>query len=198
LDGALLVVGIGNPGREYEKTRHNLGFEVVDLLAKRWGAGDFRKKFHGLIVELPDRKVTLIKPQTYVNLSGQCVGEAVAFYKLQPENQVLVLVDDLDLPPGQLRLRLSGSSGGHNGLKSIIAALGTDNFYRVRIGIGRSSGTESRDHVLSRIKKDEEQIYLEAIKAAADSVEVTINEGFKKAMERFNRKPVVTSNITES
>jgi PTH1 family peptidyl-tRNA hydrolase len=198
VNGALLVVGIGNPGAEYAKTRHNLGFEVVDVLAKRWGVGDFRKKFHGLIAELSERKVILIKPQTYVNLSGQSVGEAATFYKLQPESQILVLVDDLDLPPGQLRLRVSGSSGGHNGLKSIIAALGTEAFYRVRIGIGRAPGTESRNHVLSRIKKNEEQLYADAITAAADAVEVTLGEGFKMAMERFNRKPKVIDPPTES
>src|SRR4051812_18369642 len=123
----LLIAGLGNPGSQYDYTPHNIGFQVIDVLAARWGAPPFTAKFDSLFTQLPD-KVFLMKPTTYMNLSGRAVQAALAFYKLDPASEVLVVSDEMDLPPGKLRLRLSGSAGGHNGLKSIIELLGGENF----------------------------------------------------------------------
>lgn len=184
-----LIVGLGNPGSEYEQTRHNLGFDLVDSVAQRWRAADFRKKFHGLLTEgqFEGKKVLLLKPQTFMNRSGLSVGEAVTFYKIDPASRVLLVSDDLDLPPGQLRLRLFGGAGGHNGLKSVIECLGTETFYRLRIGVGRPT-RDGIDYLLSKIGKAENDLFQKAIAVAAEATESILRDGMHKAMDTYNRK----------
>ncbi len=192
LRGVLLVkivVGLGNPGREYSATRHNLGFMVVDELARRLAAGERWNRFRSDLVEAFDggEKVVLLKPRTYMNLSGSAVREAVNWYKT-PLDDLLVVVDDIDLPFGSLRLRAKGGSGGHNGLKSIIAELGNDAFSRMRIGIGRGPGPATRQ-VLSRFTSDEERVLPAVLQAAVDCVLEWERYGIIEAMNRCNRAP---------
>jgi PTH1 family peptidyl-tRNA hydrolase len=184
-----IVVGLGNPGREYAATRHNLGFMVVDELARRLALGERRNRFRSDLVEVFDagEKVVLIKPRTYMNLSGSAVREAVNWYKT-PLHDLLVVVDDIDLPFGSIRLRARGGSGGHNGLKSIIAELGTDTFSRMRIGIGRGPGHATRQ-VLSRFTADEERVLPAVLQAGADCVQEWERNGIINAMNRCNRAP---------
>jgi peptidyl-tRNA hydrolase, PTH1 family len=184
-----IVVGLGNPGREYAATRHNLGFMVVDELARRHTAIDRRNRFRSDLVEVFDEgeKIVLLKPRTYMNLSGSAVREAVNWYKTALDD-VLVVVDDIDLPFGSMRLRAKGGSGGHNGLKSIIAELGVDAFARMRIGIGRGPGHATRQ-VLSRFTSEEERILPSVIQAAADCVLEWERHGIINAMNRCNRAP---------
>lgn len=190
-DHFLLVVGLGNPGPTYAQTRHNLGFLVIDELAKRIHAGPPHKKFQSALQEgmLLSTKILLLKPQTFMNLSGEAVQATVHFHKLDPSAECLVVSDDLDLPPGKVRIRLSGGAGGHNGLKSIIECLGTEAFPRLRIGIGRDPNVPSETYVLSKIKRAELPIYDEAVQKAADAVEIIVKEGFSKAMDAFNKDP---------
>lgn len=182
-----VVVGLGNPGQEYSQTRHNIGFMVIDELARRLNAPGFIKKFRGQFsdVSISDQKVFLLKPETYMNLSGRSVGDLMTFYKVRPETQLLVISDDLDLPTGQLRVRKQGGPGGHNGLKSIIETLGTKTFARIRIGIGRGHGVT--DHVLGKIKKSEQAEFDQAIERASEAVEVWVRDGINKVMNEFNR-----------
>jgi len=183
-----LVVGLGNPGAKYENTRHNIGFKVVDELARRWGTG-FLSKFHSLFGEhtIGTEKCLILKPTTFMNRTGIAVGEIASFYKIPPR-QCLVVSDEIDLAPGTLRLRLSGSSGGHNGLKSVIEGLGTQDFPRLRIGVGRSPTLPSDEHVLSQIPKRESAFYEGVIREGADAVEMILREGIPKAMNSVNRK----------
>ena len=182
-----IVVGLGNPGREYAATRHNLGFMVVDELARRLSAGDRRSRFRSLVSEAFDsgQKVALVKPQTFMNLSGSAVREVVHWYKT-PLTELLVVVDDLDLPFGAVRLRGSGGSGGHNGLKSIIAELGTEEFSRMRVGIGRGPGHATRQ-VLTRFSPEEERLLPDLIRNSADCVLEWEHMGITNAMNRCNR-----------
>jgi peptidyl-tRNA hydrolase, PTH1 family len=184
-----IVVGLGNPGREYAATRHNLGFMVVDELARRLAASERRNRFRSELVEAFDgtEKVVLLKPNTYMNLSGFAVREAVNWYKT-PIEALLVVVDDIDLPFGSIRLRAKGGSGGHNGLKSIISELGVDGFSRMRIGIGRGTGHATRQ-VLSRFTSDEERVLPSVLQAAADCVQEWERNGIINAMNRCNRAP---------
>jgi peptidyl-tRNA hydrolase, PTH1 family len=184
-----IVVGLGNPGREYAETRHNLGFMVVDELARRLAAGERRNRFRSDLVEAFDggQKVVLLKPRTYMNLSGSAVREAVNWYKA-PLDDLLVVVDDIDLPFGSIRLRATGGSGGHNGLKSIIADLGLETFSRMRIGIGRGPGHATRQ-VLSRFTSDEERVLPALLGDAADCVLEWERQGIISAMNRCNRAP---------
>ena len=184
-----IVVGLGNPGREYAATRHNLGFMVVDELARRLAASERRNRFRSDLVEVFDgtEKVVLLKPRTYMNLSGSAVREAVNWYKT-PLDELIVVVDDIDLPFGAMRLRAKGGSGGHNGLKSIIAELGNDAFSRMRIGIGRGPGHATRQ-VLSRFTSDEERVLPAVLEAAADCVLEWERDGIINAMNRCNRVP---------
>ena len=192
LRGVLLVkivVGLGNPGREYAATRHNLGFMVVDGLARRLAPSERRNRFHSDLIEVFDagEKVVLLKPRTYMNLSGAAVREAVNWYKA-PLDDLLVVVDDIDLPFGSIRLRAKGGSGGHNGLKSIISELSSDAFSRMRIGIGRGPGHATRQ-VLSRFTSDEERVLPAVLQAAADCVVEWERNGIINAMNRCNRAP---------
>ena len=184
-----IVVGLGNPGREYAATRHNLGFMVVDELARRLAAAERRNRFRSDLVEVSDggEKVVLLKPRTYMNLSGSAVREAVNWYKT-PLDDLLVVVDDIDLPFGSIRLRAKGGAGGHNGLKSIIAELGIDSFSRLRIGIGRGPGPATRQ-VLSRFTSDEERVLPDVLQSAADCVLEWERYGIINAMNRCNRAP---------
>lgn len=184
-----LVVGIGNPGPEYARTRHNVGFRVIDFLAKQLGVKREEAKFKGIFAttDLDGLKVGLLKPLTYVNLSGQSVREAVNRLNLATE-QILVVLDDAQLPLGKLRLRAKGSSGGHKGLQSIIDALRTENIPRLRIGIGSPpEGMDMATFVLSPFEPDEEEIIATAIEMAAEAVKVWAKEGIEVAMQRFNR-----------
>jgi peptidyl-tRNA hydrolase, PTH1 family len=187
-----LIVGLGNPGAKYDRTRHNIGFDLVDQLAKRWqiSVAD-QKKFQGLVGEgwVNRQKIVLLKPQTFMNLSGQSVRAVLNWYKLEP-TQVLVLYADLDLPLGKLRLRLSGSAGGHNGMKSIISHLGTNAFPRLRMGIGKSND-ETISHVLGKFSAAESEIMGEILQLAADAVDLSLSAGVEKAMNKYNNRSII-------
>lgn len=185
-ESPFLIVGLGNPGSKYAQTRHNVGFLVVETLVRRWG-GSGTGKFQAELFSYPERKALLLKPQTFMNLSGRSVSEAVGFYKVPPAERLMVISDDLDLPPGQLRIRKSGGAGGHNGLKSIIELLGTEEFPRLRIGIGRSpNGGDS--HILGKIPAAEMALLEPVITRSADAMEAWITQGIDKTMNEFNRK----------
>ena len=189
-----LLVGLGNPGSQYEKTRHNAGFFVIDRLSKRWAAnGELPKgRFSGICQEIAIRgaRCLLLKPTTYMNLSGRAVSEAVNFYKLDPAQDLLVLVDDVALPTGAIRVRASGSSGGHNGLTDIQRALGTENYPRLRIGIdARPAQMKLEDYVLGRFTPEQAALLEPAINKAADASEVFATDGLTKAMNTFNAPP---------
>jgi peptidyl-tRNA hydrolase, PTH1 family len=194
-----LIVGLGNPGAKYAQTRHNVGFDVLDSLAKRWQMGlSDRKQFQGIYGEGiggNKSKIRLLKPQTFMNLSGQSVRSTIDWFKLAPET-VLVVYDDLDLPLGKIRLRLSGSAGGHNGMKSIIAHLGTQNFPRVRIGIGKSTGEKDTiAHVLGKFSAIETPIVNEVIYLVNDSIEMSLKQGVEKAMSLYNSKSIAVPDV---
>jgi PTH1 family peptidyl-tRNA hydrolase len=183
----LLVAGLGNPGRGYERTRHNIGFLVADELARRQD-GSFRSKFNGQLAEvrLGDLRLALLKPETYMNVSGKSVGAARKFFKVDPAD-LLVVHDDVDLEPGRLQARLGGGLAGHNGLRSIAAALGTQDFLRLRIGVGRPERGDPRpvaDYVLSEF---EPEVDVEAlVSRAADAVEAMARDGLEAAQSRYN------------
>jgi len=184
-----LFVGLGNPGKEYEQTRHNIGFFVIDELAKRWDVSLKTAKFRGLFgtASVSGEKVALCKPLTYMNLSGECVRPLIDYYGIAIED-VIVIYDDLDLPPGKIRLRLKGSSGGHNGVKSLIHHLGTEQFKRIRIGIGRPAGGQPvADYVLSRFTEEEKPAVAEAVLRAADACEQAVAAPFTQVMNEFNK-----------
>ena len=182
-----LIAGLGNPGKKYEKTIHNLGFMVIDELARRNSVSVDKSKFRALIGEfnLGGEKVILMKPQTYMNLSGDALREAVNFYKIDLKN-VLVIYDDLDIPIGALRIRTSGSPGTHNGMKSVVAQLGSRDFPRVRIGIGSNKDDNLIDFVIGKPSKSEEGVLADTVSEAALAVECYIKDGIDKAMNRFN------------
>ena len=184
-----LIVGLGNPGEKYENTRHNVGFMTIDELAERKRVPVQKLKYRALTntVELGGAKVLLMKPVTYMNLSGEAVGEAARFYKIPPE-RVLVISDDVSLPLGKLRIRKSGSAGGHNGLKSIIQHLGTEEFPRLKIGVGGKPHPDydMADWVLSKFAGEDKKAIDEAVKRAADGIEYYLQNGPDKAMSRFN------------
>lgn len=186
-----LIVGLGNPGRKYEKTRHNIGFDTVDVIADRYGISIREKKYKALVGTgvIEGTKVLLAKPQTYMNLSGESVAEIVNFYKLDPESEMLVIFDDISLAPGNLRVRKKGSAGGHNGIKSIIAYLQTQNFMRIKIGVGeKPKGWDLADYVLGRFTA-EDRIAAETAMADACKAAVLMIQGqTDKAMNDFNAK----------
>jgi len=183
-----LIVGLGNPGRRYRETRHNVGWEVISRLARRARiAVDEEDGFSDVgRGSIGGTRVILARPQTYVNVSGEAVRDLRRHHRLRPQD-IVVVVDDLDLPLGRLRLRASGSAGGHNGLKSIIEALGTTEFPRLRVGIGRpAEGVDPADHVLTRFTSDEQAVVDAALDRAAEAIETAITEGIETAMNRFN------------
>lgn len=185
-----IIAGLGNPDGRYENTRHNVGFEVIDILADRIGICVDEKKHRALCGRgvLEGQKVILLKPQTYMNLSGESVRAAADFYKAEPKN-IIVVYDDISLEPGQLRIRGKGSAGGHNGIKNIIAHLGTQEFLRVKVGIGeKPKGMDLADYVLSHFSQGERETMREAYKEAAEAVAVMVGQGIDEAMNRFNGK----------
>ncbi len=189
-----LIVGLGNPGAQYEQTRHNAGFMAVDLLAQRHASGQIPKsRFHAVTLDaiIGTEKVLLMKPTKYMNLSGQSVGEAIRFYKLDPNEDLLVLVDDIALPVGFIRVRKNGSAGGHNGLTDIDRLLGGADYPRIRIGVGNvPKFMNQSDWVLSKFMKEEHGDVDRSLKAAADATECLLDVGVTKAMNAFNTKLV--------
>jgi PTH1 family peptidyl-tRNA hydrolase len=183
-----LIVGLGNPGSKYELTRHNIGFLLVDQLADKYVPAGFRQKGQVLVAEgaIVGEKVLLAKPQTFMNLSGQGVVPLAQFYKILPPD-ILVVYDDLDLEVGKIRLRTKGGAGGHNGIKSIIQLLGTEEFPRLRIGVGRPPADEdAADYVLSRFTKEEWPVITKVIASGVTAVEAFLKEGMQQAMNIYN------------
>ncbi|MBE6071972.1 MAG: aminoacyl-tRNA hydrolase [Clostridium butyricum] len=181
-----LIVGLGNPGIQYENTRHNIGFNVIDNIAREYNIQINREKFKGVCGEgfIANKKVMLLKPTTYMNLSGESVREVIDFYKLTNE-QIIVIYDDISLEVGRLRLREKGSAGGHNGIKSIIAHLGTDIFPRIKVGVGQPN-VDLVKYVLGKFTKEEMDILKYSIDAATKSVEEIIRLDVKQAMNKYN------------
>ena len=184
-----IIIGLGNPGKEYEHTRHNSGFAVMDELAKYCGVTITQKKFKSLVssTRIGKEQVLLMKPQTYMNNSGEALIEAVKFYQVEMED-ILVIYDDLDLPVGKIRLREKGSAGGQNGVKSIIAHLHTQDFKRIRVGIGKDERVPVIDWVLGKIRKEERALYEEAIVFAKDAAVYAMDHSFIDTMSQFNKK----------
>ena len=183
-----LIIGLGNPGKTYEQTRHNIGFKVIDYLAMKWNAPLTQSKFKGMysIIHRPEGKVMLLKPLTFMNLSGESVGALMDYYNIQLED-IVVIYDDLDLPTGQLRLRQKGSAGGHNGIKSLIQHLGTQEFNRMRIGISRPpSGMKVPDYVLARFSEEEIPEMAQAVEKSADACELWLSKPYIEVMNQFN------------
>ena len=186
-----IIAGLGNPGREYENTRHNAGFASLDALAKRHGIELTTRKFQALTGSgyIDGQKVLLVKPQTYMNLSGESLRAACDFFKVDPEDGLIVIYDDISLAPGQLRVRKKGSAGGHNGIKNIIAQLGTQNFLRVKVGVGeKPAGWDLADHVLGRFSPEDREKFDDAVKEAVDAVTLMVQDRTDEAMNRYNRK----------
>ncbi|MCL6639006.1 MAG: aminoacyl-tRNA hydrolase [Firmicutes bacterium] len=186
-----LIVGLGNPGQEYEKTRHNAGFMVIDRIAADLGIAVDKKLFRALVGQghAGTEKIVLAKPQTYMNLSGEAAGALMRWFKLSP-GDLMVIYDDLDLPPGKVRIRAGGGSGGHKGMQSIIENLATGEFPRFRIGIGRPAEPfmETAAYVLGRVAPEEEQTLAAAVELAAQAVVCAVRDGLEKAMNQYNRK----------
>ncbi len=188
-----VICGLGNPGETYRYTRHNVGFRVVDLLADRWGASGGRTRDGAALVEVapPAGRVLLVKPMKYMNLSGGPLKAAMRQTDAEIGDDLLVICDDVDLPLGKLRLRRSGSAGGHNGLRDIISSFGSNEFARLRVGIGR--GGETIDHVLSIFKPDERELSALAVAIAADAAEQWLADGIEAAMNEFNGPDLAAS-----
>lgn len=184
-----LIVGLGNPGKEYENTRHNSGFRVLDEIAKECHVSIEQKKFKALIAttRIDGEQVMLMKPQTYMNNSGEALIEAVKFYHIDI-NDILVIYDDMDMPIGKIRLREKGSAGGQNGVKSIIAHLHTQDFKRIRVGIGKDARVPVIDWVLGKIRKEDKEAYDSAVVSARDAAIFSISHSFVDTMSRFNKK----------
>lgn len=182
-----LIVGLGNPGREYEGTRHNCGFMVIDKLAEKLNVSVDQNKFKGLYVKFKyhGEDVILLKPQTYMNLSGESVSTLMQFFKIEIED-LLVIYDDLDMPVGKLRLRKTGSAGGHNGIKNIIAHLNSHDFKRIRVGIDRHKYMKVVDYVLSRFTKEETDAINQGIENAVNAIIDYLDHGFDYIMNRYN------------
>ncbi|MBQ7925557.1 MAG: aminoacyl-tRNA hydrolase [Lachnospiraceae bacterium] len=191
-----IIVGLGNPGREYGNTRHNIGWDVIDVLADRAHIDVLEKKHKAIIGKgvIAGQKCILAKPQTYMNLSGESVRELVDYYKVDEEAELIVISDDVSLEVGQIRIRKKGSAGGHNGLKSIIGHLGHDTFQRVKMGVGeKPKGYDLADWVLGHFNKEDRAMMDDAAKRAAEAIELVMTEGADVAMNRYNRKADGTS-----
>lgn len=187
-----LIVGLGNPGAQYARTRHNIGFDALDALAARHGLELRGKRANSLIGEgqIAGQRVALVKPQTFMNLSGQAVSALRSWYKIDPARDLLVVYDDMDLPFGRLRFRERGSAGTHNGMRSIIAQLGGNEFPRLRVGIDQAPGKmDAAAYVLSRFSPDEQAQLPDLLDRVADAVELVLREGLMTAMNRYNPSP---------
>ncbi len=184
-----LIVGLGNPGAEYAKTRHNTGFRALDLLAEKYGIRVVTSKFNALVGDgmIGNYRCILMKPQTFMNASGEAVGPAAAFYKIAPDH-IVVLYDDIYLPIGKLRIRKNGSAGGHNGMKSIISHVGSEDFPRIRIGVGLkpSPDYDLAAWVLGKIPKEDEPLFGETLTKACDAIPFVLDRKFEEAMCKFN------------
>lgn len=185
-----IIAGLGNPTKEYSGTRHNIGFEVIDRLADDCRIDVSMKKHKAICGKgcIGGQKVILCKPQTYMNLSGESIRELADYYKVAPED-IIIIFDDISLEPGQLRIRAKGSAGGHNGIKSIIAHLGTQEFPRVKVGVGeKPKGWDLADYVLSRFGSEDRKVMDEAVKEASSAVQMMIGDGVDAAMNKYNAK----------
>ena len=188
-----IIAGLGNPTKEYENTRHNVGFAVIDRLADKYNIDVSERKHRGFCGKgvIEGQKVLLVKPQTFMNLSGESIRSAMDYYKITPE-ELIVIYDDISLNPGQLRIRKKGSAGGHNGIKNIIAHLGTTEFPRIKVGVGeKPPRMDLKDYVLSRFSKGEKELMEQAFQEAALAAVMMITEGADRAMNHFNTKKKV-------
>ena len=186
-----IIVGLGNPTKEYAHTRHNVGFDIIDQMADKYNIAVTEKKHKAIYGRgyIQGQKVILAKPQTFMNLSGESVRSLIDYYKVDEEMELIVIYDDISLEPGQLRIRKKGSAGGHNGIKNIIAHLGHDTFLRIKVGVGeKPKGYDLADYVLSHFPKGEIETMKDAFARAAEAVETMISDGPDDAMNRFNGK----------
>lgn len=186
-----LIVGLGNPGKQFEATRHNMGFDTIDYLVEKHRIPQGGVKFNAMYGKavIGGEKVILMKPLSYMNLSGGPVRDMANYFKIDPETEMIVIYDDIDLEPGQLRIRKQGSAGGHNGIKDILQKLGTDKFLRIKVGVGaKPKGWDLADHVLSRFTDSDRKLIDETIGRAADAVEMIISSGADAAMNEYNRR----------
>ena len=186
-----LIVGLGNPGRQYEATRHNMGFDVIDKLVEEYNVPQSGVKFNAMYGKgrIEGQPVILMKPLSYMNLSGGPVRDMANYFKIDPETEMIVIYDDIDLDPGQLRIRKQGSAGGHNGIKDIIRQLGTEKFLRIKVGVGaKPKGWDLADYVLGRFSTEDRKIVDEAIAKAGKAVDIMISQGPDAAMNEFNKK----------
>lgn len=184
-----IIAGLGNPGKQYAQTRHNVGFDTIDILADKYNISVDTKKHKALCGKgmIEGQKVVLAKPQTFMNLSGESVRELVDFYKIDPEEELIVIYDDISLEPGKIRIRKKGSAGGHNGIKNIIAQLGTQNFKRIKVGVGeKPKGWDLADYVLGHFSKEDRGLVDDALKRAAGAVELMVQGEVDQAMNQFN------------
>ncbi|SMP51540.1 aminoacyl-tRNA hydrolase [Anoxynatronum buryatiense] len=186
----IIIAGLGNPGGKYDATRHNIGFHVIDALAAGQQTAVNQKKFksHFTEIRVGSEKVLLVKPQTYMNLSGESIGHWMRYYQLASD-RLLVVYDDMDFAPGEVRLRQKGSAGSHNGMKSIIQHLGTTEFPRLRVGIGKPLWQDAASFVLARFTPEEIPVMRDAVTTAAEAAQCFVQEGIQMAMNRYNRKP---------
>ncbi len=184
-----IIAGLGNPGKDYTGTRHNVGFEVLDAVAAKYDIDIKKAKFRGLYGEgrIGGERVVLVKPQTFMNLSGECIREFKSWYKVE-DSEIIIIYDDVSLPTGKMRIRPKGSAGGHNGIKSIIYQLGSEVFPRIKIGVGRPENPDYdlADYVLGHFDRGEVKTLVETAIRAAEAVEVIITDGTEKAMSKFN------------
>ena len=185
-----IIVGLGNPGKQYENTRHNMGFLAVDLLAEKYNIDVNKIKFKSLVGEgrIAGQKVLLVKPQTYMNLSGEAVRQAMDFYKIDPE-ELIVIYDDIDIPTGTFRIRKKGSPGTHNGMRNIFQHIQTNDFPRIRVGIGSGKKDNLAGYVTGGISKSEQEILADVLKNSADAAACIIEKGIDKAMNEYNVRP---------
>ncbi len=186
-----VIAGLGNPGAKYENTRHNIGFMVIDAIAGKNHISVTEKKHKALIGKgiVGGERTLLVKPQTFMNLSGESVREIIDYYKIEEKAELIIVSDDISLAPGALRIRKKGSAGGHNGLKNIILHLGHDEFQRIRLGVGeKPSGYDLADYVLGHFSGDERELIAGSVEQASEAVEIMITEGADKAMNQFNKK----------
>ena len=186
-----IIAGLGNPGGKYDKTRHNVGFDVIDAIADKYGIALKKKMFRAHLGSgnIDGHKVILVKPQTFMNSSGEALAPICGYYKVEPNERLIVIYDDISLEPGNLRIRAKGSAGGHNGMKSIISCLDTEGFARIKVGVGaKPEGWDLADHVLSRFSTDDRKLVEEAIANATEAAELMLDGRLEEAMNRYNRK----------